>query len=293
MQIHPAWLPVSDIFLVISLVLFGFGLFGRTKHPKIVSAGDFVFGFFWLLQSPVYYLDGSYDAAVFSVLAMAFFGLMGMRQWNAEVFERPLRFPTVAALVGSVLYFPFERIPLLSIIIIRFVAIQSVWWINLFGFNYQLGPSLTYGHSLYYITDFTTSQHVNVPILDGADPTGIYIIVACTGLQVIVLFAGLILASWSSWRKRLIVLFTTIPAIHFLNLFRNGMIIYLVDKKGVSFEVAHGWLGISISLAMIGLLAFWAFIYLDKIHHEILDTLKFVITGKRLEEEKKKDEPSS
>ena len=281
METYYRLLPLFDILLIVSLILLAMGLFGKKRESKLVSAGEFLFGLFWLTQAPLNYLESTIDFALFSLGAFAFFTLLALRQWTGNVTDRVFRFPAMAALVTSLLYFPFVKVPALSLLIIYLVAFQTVWWINVFSPGFSVGPAQWEGSQWWYATATVPPQEVSVSILSYGEPSGIGIIVACTGIEVIVLFFGIVMASWAPQKRRAMFLAISIPAIHILNLFRNGMILHVVVKKGWDFEFAHTYVAFTLSLVAIAILAVFGFNYLPRLHREILDTAYFVVTGKK------------
>ena len=121
----------------------------------------------------------------------------------------------------------------------------------------------------------------------------ISIILACTGIEAIVIFLGAFIAfeprkePWKGYKKvsrtvkgymkmssrerRVRALLYTIPPIWVLNIVRNVSIIYLVDNNITSFDVAHGYAGKAFSFLVLLALAMIVFDLVPEIYDDLLD----------------------
>ncbi len=97
------------------------------------------------------------------------------------------------------------------------------------------------------------------------------IIFACTAIQSIVLFVGMIgtLPRVSPKRKALGLLLTVVP-IYFLNLIRNAGVVYMVGSGMTSFEMAHNVIGKTGSLLALIVLLFITFKIVPELYDEII-----------------------
>lgn len=100
------------------------------------------------------------------------------------------------------------------------------------------------------------------------------IILACTAIQTIALFAGLFVGAEAPWRRRLAWAFGVGALIYVLNLLRNTLVIWAYGRGVMSFFVVHNVLAKFLSLAaMIAIIlyAFSRFPALAKALGEVLD----------------------
>jgi exosortase/archaeosortase family protein len=114
--------------------------------------------------------------------------------WDEYVYS--LNYIAGIAAIGGLFYYMFERVEILGKAIIYAVAWKSVWVLNAFGFEAGLGQ---FGY------------------LDGTNELGlavtgsrIGIILACTGIQSIAIFVGILVVTksnrelWVPWSKKFI-----------------------------------------------------------------------------------------
>ena len=151
-----------------------------------------------------------------------------------------------ASAISGLIYFTIELTPL-SIILIEIVAAHSGFLLNIF--------------------------------VDGVTVNGRYIlfelayiriIFACTAIQSMVIFIGMILPLKKVETKRKIygLLITIIP-VYFLNLIRNAGITYLIGANITDFYTAHNIIGKGGSLIALVILLF----IVIKILPELLDEI--------------------
>jgi len=196
--------------------------------------------------------------------------------WNED--HRSLRWLAGTAWMAGVIYYAFDRIPVLTAGIVYVVAGQTIWLGQVFGYG----------------KDFTIDQinWGNEQLSVSITNSPVSIILGCTGIEAIVIFVGAILATrleadpWATYRdadspkflryrampgrERVAraLLYTT-SIIWVGNLIRNIGIIYLVDVQGWDFDVAHGDLGKGSSFVILLVLAFVTFNLLP----EMLDNI--------------------
>ncbi len=110
-------------------------------------------------------------------------------------------------------------------------------------------------------------------------------ILACSGLQSMIVFVGAIVALGSvEWSRRIRALFIAIPTIHILNVFRNAGIVWLTDNYtewsilGMGmFEFAHSYAAKFGSLFAMFLMALALFDLLPELHSNIMRILRPVM----------------
>jgi archaeosortase A (PGF-CTERM-specific) len=152
--------------------------------------------------------------------------------------------------LAGIIYFTIENgiIPGLRDWFIEIVAAQTCDVLHLFGVN------VSRIHDLIIYN--------NIPVT---------IIFACTAIQSMVLFVGMIgaLPRVGLKRKALGLLATVVP-IYFLNLIRNAGVVYMVGSGMTSFEMAHNVIGKTGSLLALILLLFITFKIVPELYDEII-----------------------
>jgi exosortase/archaeosortase family protein len=100
----------------------------------------------------------------------------------------------------------------------------------------------------------------------------IRIIFACTAVQSMVLFVGMILPLPKvPWKRKITGVLITVLPVYLLNLVRNASIVYLVGIYGPSFfGIAHNYIGKAGSLIALVILLFIVAKILPEIFDDIL-----------------------
>ena len=201
------------------------------------------------------------------------------------------------AFIAGLIYYSFDRIPALTAAITWVTAAESIWMGQMFGYGWDM----TVGEI------FWGPDHVSVDIVNA----NVRIILACTGIEAIVIFVGAIYATqmvrdpWAvlrnpnkpgllrlrsmSQKERMTrALLITVSVIWVGNLLRNVIIIYLVDKRGMDFEFVHSDIGKSMSFVILLVLAFITFNLIP----EMLDNISGIIdlVNRKSPEERRQEE---
>lgn len=254
-------LTVVDALLFVSLGLLGVRAFWKDDRSHLVGlTGWILFGIFWWFQLPGYIAHSDYFNSLAAFLALPAFAFLGYHEylsykWKEEY--QPLKFLAIATFFAATIYFVVEKTPQISGPLTKVVADHSVALLNAFGHNYGTGP-------VEYI-----SGELSVPIYNST----VRIILACTALQAMTVSGGFILSSSESWKRKGAVLALVLVPIYLVNLARNAVVIYLCDVQGMSFEIAHGVVGKSISLITLVILVVVAFILLPSLYDNIVGVL--------------------
>lgn len=254
-------LTIFDIPLFISLALLGVRTFWKDRRTHLFgTVGWILFGIFWWTQLPGYVDHSDTFNSFVALFALPVFAFLGYHEylsykWDDEY--RPLRFVAGATFVAATIYFLVEKTPQLSGPLIKVVSDHSVALLNAFGSNYTSGePRLLYGE-------------LSVSII----PSTVRIVLACTALQAMTVAGSFILLGWESWKRKAAVLTLVLIPIYIVNLSRNALVIYLCDVQGMSFNLAHGVIGKSISLITLVILVVVAFILLPSLYENIVGIL--------------------
>lgn len=248
---------ISFIPLFLGLLFLGFGFFYRGKNSaswcKIIGWG--LFAFFWAtMPNLLYFSEGGdvFNAAVCIIGVYVLF-YMAYHEWlsiQRDQHVSSLNWIAGGTFLAGVIYFTIENgiIPGLQEWLIENVAAQTADVLALFGVS-------------------TTREQALIIF----NNTPIMIIFACTAIQSMVLFIGMIgaLPRVSLKRKALGLLVTVVP-IYLLNLIRNASVVYMVGSGMVSFELAHNVIGKAGSLLALIVLLFITFKLLPELYDEII-----------------------
>ena len=210
-----------------SLVLLGVGFFLKKDgiSNKLKMAGWIIFAFYWSTRTNSLYfgVDGDFVNAFLCIAGIYVLFYVAYHEWlslkrNEKI--ECLNWIAGAACIAGFIYFGMENTPLAPWLI-DVVAAQSGWLLNLVIGNVEVhGPSIS---------------HAGSPVVS--------IIFACTAIQSMVLFVGMIFPLKKVDKKRRVYgLLATIVPIYFLNLIRNLLVPYLMIN-GVDFNMAHNVIG--------------------------------------------------
>jgi len=178
---------------------------------------------------------------------------MAYQEWlSIQTDEYPscLNWIAGGTFIAGIIYFTIDSgiFPELRNGLIRLVASQSNALLNILGIE--------------------TIRHGSVIIYDG---TAITIIFACTAIQAMVLFIGMIGAlSKVDFTKKVLAIAVTVIPMYFLNLVRNASVIFLVGGNITSFHIAHNVLSKAGALITLIALLFLTFKIVPELYDEIL-----------------------
>lgn len=248
---------LSFIPLFLGLILLGIGFFFKGKNIagmlKIIGWG--MFAFFWATMPSFLYLSEGGDVFNAAVCIIGVYVLMYLAYHEWLSLKRNdhvscLNWIAGGTFLAGIIYFTIENgiVPGLKDWLIEFVAAQSTDLLHLFGVNASRNQALII--------------YNNIPVT---------IIFACTAVQSMVLFVGMIgaLSRVNMKRKALGLLVTVVP-IYFLNLVRNAGVVFMVGSGMVSFELAHNVIGKAGSLLALIVLLFITFKIVPELFDEIV-----------------------
>jgi len=220
--------PLSDAFawLVVGTFVLGAVLAAREHRlARSVTVGGWaLFGAFWLQLFPHFaFTQKSYVEGILTLAAVPACLYAGYLLWDGR---DSLQVLSRAVAAMGLVYLPFETIPAIAVagltlpapkeVLILTVTEQTGFLINALGFH----PELVVGDQGY----MNTYRFV----ADGNHRLEFSIVLACTGLGSMAIFAGLIAAVRAPLRRKLRALAVAIPIIWMLNLVRTTFI-------GISF----------------------------------------------------------
>jgi archaeosortase A (PGF-CTERM-specific) len=181
---------------------------------------------------------------------------------------------TKVAFITALFYFPFTEIPLLGDALIYLTTSITTAVLNYFNIPvYMVPPS-------HIFTTDSSFHAVHKPI---------EIILACTAIQSIVLFIGLIFGVTAPLGRKLKALMVSVPVIYVLNILRDVFVVaaYFEQWFGApldSFFIAHNVLARIVVLISLILIAYAVFEILPEtldFLEEFFTTIKSVFPGMR------------
>ncbi len=207
-------------------VLFSAGSFGKVAG----ALGWLSFAVYCSSEVSYYLNEGEYFDASLALVFLAFSLLLAALMVNpksmvSEKGDDDLFFTiTKIALIASVFYFPFSEVSNLERLLIYLTTNITATVLNLF----TVGVYTVYPSSIY--TTNSSSQ--------------IEIVLACTAIQSMVLFTGLVFGLEAPIKRKFEAFFVSIPTIYLLNIVRNVFVsaAYFEQWFGSplqSFYIAH------------------------------------------------------
>jgi len=255
--------------LFFGLILLGIGFLIRKDgtDSKIKIIGWILFTFFWSTQPNKLYFgeDGDFVNAFLCIVGVFVLIYIAYHEWLSTITKKKiscLNWAAGVAAIAGFIYFGIEihliqillgfigiEITSIEIWLREVVAAQSAWLLNVFTGNVTLG-GLYIGWELAHIK----------------------IIFACTAVQSMVIFVGMILPLPKvNMKRKCIGLLVTIVPVYFLNLIRNALVVYLVGIYGPDFfGIAHNIIGKGGSLVALVILLFIVIKIIPEVFDEII-----------------------
>ena len=208
-------------------ILLGIGYFIKKEEisNKIKIIGWMIFVIYWSTQPAKLYISEGGDVfnAAVCIIGVYILSYLAYQEWlSLRRVEKIgcLNWIAGASAIAGIIYFGVER-TVLAPWLVEETARESTFVINLL-----IGHAEVEGTNIF---------------LDGK--YAVTIIFACTAIQAMVIFIGMIGALPKVDVKRKIYgfLITLVP-IYFLNLLRNAMVVFLVGREITDFNIAHNLL---------------------------------------------------
>jgi archaeosortase A (PGF-CTERM-specific) len=240
------------LFFSLFLLLGGFLSKNKVFSHKLKIFGWIIFAAYWSTQiNFLYYSEGGdvFNAGlcIVGIFALFYFAYHEWLSMEKDEEVGCLKWAVGAAAIAGIVYFGIEKTPLAPWLI-ETVAVQSGLVLDFFIGNIEVsGVAILYN-----------GVHV------------VNIIFACTAVQSMVIFLGMILPLTKvEFKRKLMGLLITIVPIYFLNLIRNALIAYLVKDNPEFFSIAHNIIGKGLSLLALIILLF----IVTKIVPEVFDEI--------------------
>jgi archaeosortase A (PGF-CTERM-specific) len=253
---------LTSIPLFSGLIILGIGFFSNhEKKHLITAAGWAVFAMYWATQPEFLYYneEGDIVNAVFCIVGVYFLFYIAYHEYLSHTRKeevKSLTFLAGSTFIAGFFYFLIEKIPVFAGSLIKVVADQTVWVMKAIGYNVRAG-AISYGDT------------ITVPVYFNGNHS-VQLILACTGLQSMMIFIGVIAALRGvDTRRRVKAFMVTVPVIYVLNIVRNVGVIYGVEVLHQTFYFMHNVVGKAGSLIALIVLAYLAFDILPELYDSI------------------------
>jgi archaeosortase A (PGF-CTERM-specific) len=259
----PYELPASiSIFLQIpmflGLIFLAVGFFiKKIPYGNILKIlGWVIFAFYWAAQPSTLYFGEDKDVfnAAVCVIGVYVLFYIAYHEWLSIKRNKNvscLNWIAGASGIAGFIYFGIER-TFIANLLIKEVARESSGVLDVI-----IGNSYAYEDIIFLDGNYVVT-----------------IIFACTAIQAMVIFIGMIGALPKiDMKRRIIGLLITLVPIYILNLFRNAMVAFLVGKNITDFNVAHNIISKAGALATLVILL----LIVIKIIPEILDEIMCLV----------------
>jgi archaeosortase A (PGF-CTERM-specific) len=267
----PLWAYIAlDLLLLASLSALLAGLVSKKRGNHLLRAAGWCgFGIYWGLQAPHYWAIDDAVNVIGCLMALPIFCFLGWHEYLSHRWDDeypPLRFVGWAMAMASIGFFIVDKVPIAAGSLIYLVAQQSVWLLNVFGFDLGVQDVNYYGNPWFYKTDYDPLHEVNAPLI-GVD---INIVLACTAIQGVLVTGAFIFASRGGRRRKWLAFGVVALATYLVNLGRNAFVIWLTWENGPDyFDFAHNVIGKGLSLVALIVLVLYAFWLIPELYEDI------------------------
>jgi archaeosortase A (PGF-CTERM-specific) len=266
-------MPLADLVPFIAIALFLLAVLLRSR--AISAMGWLIFAVYPAFELAQYLNKGEiFDASIAIVFLVftVFFGLLIVTPRMAGAEEEALAFTiTRIALITASLYFPFAAIPALETLLIALTTRITTMTLLLFKVEvYMVYPSSIYSTSSAFHAVYNPIE----------------IILACTAIQSMVLFAGLVFGVTAPRDRKLKAFLVSVPTIYVLNVVRNVFVAaaYFGEWFGPplqSFGIAHGVIARIFVMVSLVAVAYAVFVILPEALDVIEDFFRLLFGKKR------------
>ncbi len=210
-----------------------------TKRASFSGGGWMLLAVYWLTKAFSYISLGDYFNVIVVLAAGAFsfyFGLMISSGRASSAYD----WLTTTAAICGLLYFPFAEVHSLSEFLIGRTTLLTFWLLSLMNVPVSM-------------------EGWNLLVLNGRS---VEIVLACTAIESIALFAGLILSVKAPTARRLAALILSTATIYILNIGRNAFVLLAYGEGWFgqdSFYIAHNVIakaGATLALLAVAYLVF-------------------------------------
>lgn len=248
------WL-VSYLLWISLLLLLASAL---ARSSRFAAFGWTLFAFFWLGKIEHYLaIEDYFNVALFLAAGLLSFYMAWIVK-SRGFSSKACYWASYAASACGIIYFPFAEVEALQV--------------GLIGFTAQITAKM-----LQILSVPVIMESWNIMSLNGRS---VEIVLACTAIESIALFAGVILSVQAPLRRRLTALAASTISIYLLNVLRNGFVLMAYGGSWFgesSFDIAHNIiakLGSTIALLAISYMVFMLLPELLSIIDELATEIK-------------------
>ena len=292
---------VNKMALELAIIMSGAVFLGLSFHRIKDSKSSYYAAIGWILIGLYFYLQSDHyveisDPVLILMTASALPGSIILAIWEIKTENTPdaLQWLRGCFTWAIIPYFVIFSVPYLNMALILFTAESAEFMLEFAGLgNYQIGemmvalgngsdiPVSEWDGNKWILTESLSEEGFYVQFLNSDDIVVVQFIMACSGLQSMIIFVGAIGALSSvSWKRRVRGLLIAIPTIFVLNMFRNAGIVWLTETypewslMGIGmFDFTHSYAAKAISLFAMFLMAIALFDLLPELHKHIMKIL--------------------
>ncbi len=244
-----------QIPIFLSLILLGIGFLIKKKGigNTIKILGWMVFAFYWSTQPASLYISEGGDAvnAAICIIGVYVLFYLAYHEWLSLKRNENigcLNWIAGASCIAGLVYYVIERTALQDWMI-EVTANQSAWVLNVIT-----GNGVAIGNGIFFNGHYVVT-----------------IIFACTAIQAMAIFIGMIgVIPKVDIKRRFFGLLVTLIPIYILNQFRNALVVFLVGNNITDFNMAHNYLSKTGSLLTLIVLLFIVVKIIPEIFDEII-----------------------
>ena len=306
---------VNSMALELAIIMIGAFFLGLGFHWKTSSKSHYYAALGWVLMGLYFYLQSEYyveisDPVLVLMTACALPGSIALAVWEIKNENTPdaLQWLRGCFTWAVVPYFVIFSVPYLNMALIQLTAESTELMLEFCGLgNYHIGemmvardgapdiPVSEWDGNKWILTEPLGEEGFYVQFFDSDGIVIVQFIMACSGLQSMIIFVGAIGALSSvSWKRRARGLLIALPTIYVLNMFRKAGIVWLTESYpnwsllGIEmFDFTHSYAAKAISLFAMFLMAIALFDLLPELHKHIMKILNPIfdaldkITGRK------------
>ncbi len=292
---------VNSMALELAIIMIGALFLGLGFHRQNSQKSRYFAAIGWVFMGLYFYLQSEYyveisDPVLVLMTASALPGSVALAIWEIKNEKTPeaLQWLRGCFTWAVVPYFVIFSVPYLNMALIQLTAESTEIMLEFCGLgNYHIGemmvardgvpdvPVSEWDGNKWILTESLAKEGFYVQFFDSDGRVIVQFIMACSGLQSMIIFVGAIGALSSvSWKRRARGLLIALPTIYVLNMFRNAGIVWLTESypnwslMGIEmFDFTHSYAAKAISLFAMFLMAIALFDLLPELHKHIMKIL--------------------
>ena len=243
------WLITNVLWIGLSLLIIS----AISGKRRLSGAGWILFGVHWLKQPADYLAIGDHFNVGLTVAAALLSFYLGWLILARGCRSRSCDWASSAVAIGGLAYFPFAEVPLLKEWLIGSTADLTLLLLQCLDV-----PAVAGGGSVITLYD-----------------RSVEIILACTAIESMALFAGVVLSVQAPLKRKAGALIASVPVIYALNLLRNAFVVVAYGEGWFgenSFYLAHHVIAKAGSAVALFAIAYIVFLLLPELL-EMIDGL--------------------